>query len=82
MTLTCAERFETKEFIKSVLARGWYWCESHVDRLVHPVDNDISIQYDRENDRLTASPKLDSLLQLVILTPPGKSKSYWRRTAN
>lgn len=82
MMLSCAERFETKEFIKSVLARGWHWDESHIDRLVHPSDNDISIQYDRVKDVLTASPKLEGLLQLVILTPPGKSKSYWRRSAN
>lgn len=82
MTLTCAERLQTQEFILSILARGWHWCESHTDRLVHPADNDISIQYDRTNDRLMASPKLDDLLQLVILTPQGKSKSFWRRTAN
>ena len=76
-----SEPFETEGFIKSMIAHGWHWSDSHVDRLVHPADNDISIQYDRPGDRLMASPKLDTLLQLVILTPAGKSKSYWRRSA-
>ena len=68
-------------FVQSIIARGWLWSEVHVDRLVHPEDNDISIQYDRINARLLASPKLDDVLQLIILTPPGKSKSFWRRAA-
>ena len=76
---TIQEHFETEGFIQSMIAHGWYWSDSFVDRLVHPADNDVSIQYDRETDRLTASPKLDALLKLVILTPAGKSKSYWRR---
>jgi hypothetical protein len=75
------EHFETAGFIECIIQRGWHWSESHSDRLVHPADDDISIQYDRDADRLTASPKLDALLKLVILTPAGKSKSYWRRTS-
>jgi len=75
------EHFETGEFIDSLLGRGWHWSDHHDDRLVHPHDDDVSIQYDRETDRLSASPKLDAWIQLVILTPAGKSKSYWRRSA-
>lgn len=79
---TPPEHFETQPLIETLILRGWHWSDSHVDRLVDPRDNDIALQYDRINDRLTISPKLDAILKMIILTPPGKSKSYWRRTTH
>jgi len=73
------EHFDTEGFIQSMIAHGWYWSDSNPDCLVHPADCDLSIRYDAATDRLTCSPKLDAKLNLVILTPAGKSKSYWRR---
>ena len=73
------EHFDTEAFIQSMISHGWHWSDSHPDCLVHPGDCDLSIRYDSENDRLTCSPKLDAKLNLIILTPAGKSKSFWRR---
>lgn len=74
-----AEHFDTEGFIQSMISHGWYWSDSSPDCLVHPGDCDLSIRYDSSTDRLTCSPKLDARLNLVILTPAGKSKSFWRR---
>lgn len=72
-----AEPFDTQAFIRAVLNRGWRWSDADPALLVHPDDHDMAMRYDARAGRLTASPKLEEQLQLVIPTPPSKGR-FWR----
>jgi hypothetical protein len=64
--------------VEAMIARGWYWSPDDADLLVHPQDHSLAVRVDRAAGTLRMSAALARALDLVIPTPPGRSKSYWR----
>ncbi len=69
---------DVKGLLQTLEARGWRWGGVEQDLLIHPVDYDFYLRYDRATNRLTLSPHLNAHLDLIIPTPPSKSKVFIR----
>ena len=69
---------DAKGFIRAMLARGWRRSASDPDTLVHPQDHALCVRYHPATDTLTASAALEKAIELVIPTPHGKSRNFWR----
>jgi hypothetical protein len=65
----------------AMLDRGWRVSDSDPDVLVHPQDHALFVRYDPATDTLGVSPALDEALALVIVTPAGQTRSFWRKPA-
>ena len=72
------ESFDAKGLIRSLQALGWNWSGTDENLLLHPADHDFYLRYDVATNRLMLSPRLNEHLELVIPTPPGKSKIFVR----
>ncbi|MDB5309284.1 MAG: hypothetical protein JWO38_3486 [Gemmataceae bacterium] len=68
--------FDAKGFIRTMIDRGWRWGGVDETILLHPTNHDFYLRYDELTDKLTLSPQLNAHLDLVIPTPPGKSKTF------
>ena len=64
--------------ITAMLARGWTWSPADPDVLLHPADHGLYVRFNRAAGTLTPSPALVEALELVIPTPAGKSRNFWR----
>lgn len=69
---------DSQRLVRDMLSKGWRWSESDADVLLHPVDHDLYVRYDRTADTLSVSPAMDKALDLVIPTPACQSKRFWR----
>lgn len=65
---------DVEGFVQKLLGRGWHWSEQDDQVLLHPIDQDLAIRFEREFDRLLASPELEERLKLIIPTPASKSR--------
>lgn len=70
--------FDANGQVQGLLARGWQWCPDRADVLVHPQDHSLAVRFDRAAGTLRMSPALARAVDLVIPTPHGKTKSFWR----
>lgn len=73
-----AEALSAREQILAMLAQGWQWRDSFSDVLVHPADHSLSVTYNRADDTLSMSAALVEAMELVIPTPSGRSRRFWR----
>jgi len=60
--------------VVALLARGWQWRDAHSDVLVHPLDHGLNVTYNRVDDTLSMSAGLLAAMELVVVTPAGKSR--------
>jgi hypothetical protein len=73
-----ASPLDVERLIRAMLDKGWRWSLSDPDVLLHPADHGLFLRLDRAAVTLTPSQALVAALQLVIPTPRGKSRSFWR----
>lgn len=67
--------FDALQHIDALIAKGWRWSTTQSDVLLHPQDHSLRVRYNRMAGTLSISPALEKALDLVIPTPPGKSRS-------
>jgi hypothetical protein len=72
------ETLDVEGLLRTLQDRGWRWSGVDSDLLLHPDDHDFYLRYDRAANRLTLSPRLNAHLELIIPTPPSKSKVFVR----
>ena len=70
--------YNAREQIAAMLDKGWRWSATDPDVLLHPADHGMYVRLDRAAGTLSMSPALADALQLVIPTPRGKSRNFWR----
>jgi hypothetical protein len=73
-----AEALSAREQVLAMLARGWQWRDSYSDVLVHPADHSLSVTFNPADDTLSMSAALAAAMELVIPTPAGQSRRFWR----
>jgi hypothetical protein len=73
-----AEALSAREQVLAMLAQGWQWRDSFSDVLVHPADHSLTVTYNRTDETLSMSAALIAALALVIPTPAGRSRRFWR----
>jgi hypothetical protein len=72
------EALSAREQILAMLAQGWQWRDSFSDVLVHPADHSLTVTYNRTDESLSMSAALMEAMELVIPTPAGRSRRFWR----
>jgi hypothetical protein len=73
-----AGQLDAKQQMMALLARGWRWRDAITDVLVHPSDHGLTVTYNRADDTLSMSAALVAALELVIPTPAGLNRRFWR----
>lgn len=72
------EALSASEQVLAMLARGWLWRDTFSNVLVHPADHSLSVTFNPDDGTLSMSAALAAALELVIPTPAGKSRRFWR----
>ena len=73
-----SEPLSASQQVLAMLAQGWQWRDPYSDVLVHPSDHSLNVTYNRADDTLSMSAALVEALELVIPTPSGRSRRFWR----
>ncbi|MDB5306927.1 MAG: hypothetical protein JWO38_1129 [Gemmataceae bacterium] len=72
--------FNAKRQFQAMLDMGWQRSGPESCLLHHPDDYDLMVQFDPVTDTLRMSPSLARALDLIIPTPAGRSKNFWRQS--
>ena len=73
-----AKALSARDQILALLGQGWQWRDSLSDVLVHPQDHSLTGTYNRADETLSMSAALMEAMELVIPTPAGRSRRFWR----